>query len=85
MQNRPSSHFVLSGMIVQPWNSVHWSIVQSIPSLHGLPLLLQPSLGSQVSTPSQNWKSLHTKSSGTCAQSFRLSSQLSNVHETPSS
>ena len=85
VQNRPSSHFVLSGMIVQPWNSVHWSIVQSIPSLHGLPLLWQPSLGSQVSKPSQNRKSLHTKSSGTCAQSFKFSSQLSNVHEIPSS
>src|SRR4051812_27872530 len=85
VQNRPSSHLVLSGRIVQPWNSLHWSMVQSMPSLHGLPLLLQPSLGSQVSTPSQNWKSLHAKSSGACAQSFKLSSQLSNVHATPSS
>src|SRR6185295_11926749 len=59
--------------------------VQSIPSLHGLPLLLQPTLGSQVSKPSQNRKSLQRKSSGWCTQSFKPSSQLSNVHEMPSS
>src|SRR4051812_3776128 len=85
VQNRPSSHLVLSVTTLQPKNSLHWSMVQSMPSLHGLPLLLQPTMGSQVSFPVQNRPSLHRKSSGTRWHRFSPSSQLSKVQLMPSS
>src|SRR5215471_7175460 len=70
VQNRPSSHLVLSGELEQPVNSLHVSAVQSMPSLQGKPLLTQPSVGLQVSTPSQNRKSSHRKSCGMCWHSL---------------